>query len=51
MASLKFFTSATSFFIKCSTSRKAVFFPIPGSLANSLTAFSKREEEKIMEQR
>ena len=44
-------TSSVSCFSKCKTKRKAVFLPIPGSLANSFTAFSKREEENCMKQR
>lgn len=49
ITSLNWFTSALSCLMRCSTSRNAVFLPMPGSLANSFTAFSKREEEKIME--
>src|SRR5258705_7148755 len=41
-------TSLVSCFNKCNTKRKAVFLPMPGSLANSLTAFSKREEENCI---
>src|SRR5688500_10570584 len=51
IAALKLFTSVTSFFIRCNTKRRAVFFPIPGNRANSFTAFSKRDEEKIIWQR
>ena len=47
---LKWDTSASSCRMRCSTSRNAVFFPIPGSLANSFTAFSNNEEEKIIQQ-
>ena len=50
IASLKDFTSAESFLSKWSTSLKAVFFPIPGNLENSFTAFSNNNEEKIISQ-
>jgi len=49
--SLKFLTNDSSCFNKCSTSRSAVFFPIPGNLENSFTAFSNRELENCMTQR
>ena len=48
IVSLKFSVSSTSCFKKCSTMRSAVFLPMPGSLANSLTAFSKSDEENII---
>ena len=51
MTSLNWPTSLLSCFNKCNTKRRAVFFPIPGSLANSLTAFSRREEENCIWQR
>src|SRR5688572_15607665 len=43
-------TSFVSCFNKCKTRRKAVFFPIPGSLENSFTAFSSKEEENCIAQ-
>src|SRR5688572_9643633 len=46
--SLNWFTSSGSCFNKCSTSLSAVLRPMPGSLANSFTAFSKREEENCI---
>jgi hypothetical protein len=33
---------------RCNTKRRAVFLPMPGSLANSLTAFSRSEEENCI---
>ena len=48
IALLKLFTEFTSLLIRCNTSLKAVFLPIPGKVANSFTAFSKRVEEKII---
>src|SRR5437764_2768142 len=48
ITSLKFFTNDSSCFNICSTSRNAVFFPIPGNLENSFTAFSRREEENCI---
>src|SRR5436190_5632914 len=42
---------ATSFSFclsKCNTSRNAVFLPMPGSLANSFTAFSRSEEQNCI---
>src|SRR5579871_6328040 len=50
MASPKLPTVASFCFNKCSTNRKAVFLPMPGSFANSLTAFSTSEEENCMVQ-
>jgi hypothetical protein len=44
MARLKEFTSSGLRFNVYSTNRKAVFRPIPGSLANSFTAFSNKAE-------
>ena len=40
-----FSASPSSCLNKCRTKRKAVFLPIPGNLANSFTAFSRRIEE------
>src|ERR1700733_12803770 len=48
MVSPNWVTSFVSCLIKCNTKRSAVFLPIPGSLANSLTAFSKSVEEKTI---
>ena len=42
-------TSSFSCFSKCNTSRKAVFLPIPGNLANSLTATSSNFDGKEAE--
>jgi hypothetical protein len=36
---------------RCNTRRRAVFLPMPGSLANSATAFSRSEEENCIVQR
>src|SRR5690242_5711944 len=41
-------TLFTSCFNKCSTKRRAVFLPMPGSLANSFTAFSSKEEDSCI---
>ena len=38
-------TSGSDCFSKCNTNLRAVFRPIPGNLANSLTAFSSKDEE------
>src|ERR1700730_17126075 len=48
IVSLNCCTSPGVCLIRYKTSRNAVFLPMPGSLANSFTAFSKREEEKII---
>src|SRR5262249_17946465 len=40
-----------SSFSRCSTSRRAVFLPMPGSLANSPTACSSKDEENCILQR
>src|ERR1700722_3329569 len=50
-ASLRPCTFASSVRSKCSTSLNAVFFPIPGSRANSLTALSKKTDENFILQR
>jgi hypothetical protein len=38
-------TSISDFLSKCNTNLNAVFRPMPGNLANSLTAFSSKEDE------
>src|SRR5205814_9979193 len=48
MVSLNCATSGISCINKCNTRRKAVFLPMPGSLANSFTAFSRSEEENCI---
>ena len=48
ITSLNWPTFEASCFNKCNTSRRAVFLPMPGSLANSLTAFSSREDENCI---
>jgi hypothetical protein len=44
-------TSSFGLFTRCKTKRKAVFFPMPGNLANSLTACSSKVEEKDIAQK
>src|SRR6185437_4759547 len=51
MVALNRSTSILSWLIRCSTKRKAVFWPTPGSLANSATASSRSFEEKFIDQR
>src|SRR4029078_778666 len=51
ITSLNCTTSLLFCLSRCNTRRKAVFLPMPGSLANSLTAFSRTEEENCMRQR
>ena len=51
IVSLKCETSFSFCLIRCNTNLNAVFFPIPGSFANSLTAFSNKVDEKIITQK